>query len=302
MRSCAAIAWRCASIQPNLTGGQLMRRKGQSLEFREHMPYMPGDDVRFVDWRASARHGGRDDLVVRSFVAEEQLRLLISVDPRATMHLPGALPKLQIAQWLVEALVRVAEQSGDQIYLHWLFDQRASAPALVGTAAQLWRVLEKRSPASEEAPANLRHLQSFLPPTAIWLIITDSYFQMNDDARALATTIVAAQRNMCWVLLLELDSWPHERAVMGQDVWQISQLGAQEPGDLVELSAANLEAVEQRIEEHRAQFLNLTRLPPDDLLRWQWPAEVLPDREQFFNKAFFVHDRRIHDIFVKQSL
>ena len=76
------------ALAPNLTGGQLMRRKGQSMEFREHVVYQIGDDIRFVDWRASARRGQEHDLVARSFVAEEQLKLLISVDTRPTMALP----------------------------------------------------------------------------------------------------------------------------------------------------------------------------------------------------------------------
>ena len=43
-------------------GAHLVRRKGASLEFRDHALYAPGDDIRHVDWRTSARLGRGEDL------------------------------------------------------------------------------------------------------------------------------------------------------------------------------------------------------------------------------------------------
>ena len=62
------------------SGAHLRRRMGQSLDFREHRGYVPGDDVRYVDWRDSDRTGGSSDLVVRLFDAEEHQTLLVLLD------------------------------------------------------------------------------------------------------------------------------------------------------------------------------------------------------------------------------
>jgi len=39
-------------------GATRRRRLGQSLEYREHREYVAGDDIRNIDWRASARYKG----------------------------------------------------------------------------------------------------------------------------------------------------------------------------------------------------------------------------------------------------
>ncbi len=38
-----------------LTGLHRSPRKGFSVEFAEHRPYQPGDDLRYVDWKIAAR-------------------------------------------------------------------------------------------------------------------------------------------------------------------------------------------------------------------------------------------------------
>src|SRR4029079_13847458 len=97
---------------------QLLCQRGQSLEFREFRPYLPGDDIRHVDWRASARHHRRDELVVRTFEHEVQTRVVISIDTGATMRLPEVAPKLQLARWFAEAMCYIAGRSGDSVALH----------------------------------------------------------------------------------------------------------------------------------------------------------------------------------------
>lgn len=307
------------ALAPNLAGGQLMRRKGQGLEFREYVTYQPGDDIRFVDWRASVRRGLKHDLVVRSFAAEEELKLLISVDTRPTMALPEperdrsvGCSKLLIARWLAEALARVALDGGDRAAIHRLFAASSSQPDLIASEAQLRQVIMRLTPSVEEQPpTNLRQLQPFLPPTAVWVIITDGYFMPSDqaplarDLRDLLATITRAQVGMCWVLLIDLDSWPYEIARLGGEVWQVPRPHA--PGDLtVQLGGdqpglENRRAVEARIEAARNQFMQETRLDALDYRHWPWPAADEPDPTRFFTDHF-LNDRRLQSIFVKQTI
>src|SRR5580700_10816238 len=61
-------------------GDHLARRRGGSAEFLEHRPYAPGDDLRRIDWLASARTGqpvfklfrSEEDVVVRLFLDASQ--------------------------------------------------------------------------------------------------------------------------------------------------------------------------------------------------------------------------------------
>jgi uncharacterized protein (DUF58 family) len=95
-------------------------RKGSGVEFGGHRPYVPGDDLRFLDRRAMLRHG-------KPFIRELQtdtdrcLRLL--VDASASMGYKGKqskLTKLEYAGLLAAALARVAQRTGDPISLDLL--------------------------------------------------------------------------------------------------------------------------------------------------------------------------------------
>ena len=55
---------------------------GMSLDFAEHREYMRGDDIRRIDWNAYAR---LEELVLRLYVAEEDLTVHLLVDRSASM-------------------------------------------------------------------------------------------------------------------------------------------------------------------------------------------------------------------------
>ncbi|WP_044303211.1 DUF58 domain-containing protein [Rhodopirellula sallentina] len=66
-------------------------KKGSSVEFKEHRPYVPGDEVRNIDWKA---FGKSDRLYIREFEEETNLRCMILVDQSGSMAYAGerALP------------------------------------------------------------------------------------------------------------------------------------------------------------------------------------------------------------------
>ena len=59
------------------TGNQVARTKGDGIEFAEIRPFVPGDRVRRVNWRASARRG---ELVVNELHAERNTDVLLFLD------------------------------------------------------------------------------------------------------------------------------------------------------------------------------------------------------------------------------
>lgn len=85
-------------------GTHLSRRRGPSVEFREHRAYTPGDDPRTIDWNAAARLG---QPFVKEFTAEEAVHVGILIDASASMNF-GTPPKLETAQTLGAALAYIA--------------------------------------------------------------------------------------------------------------------------------------------------------------------------------------------------
>ncbi|MEN3009970.1 MAG: DUF58 domain-containing protein [Candidatus Bipolaricaulaceae bacterium] len=89
-------------------GGHLSRRAGASLEFADHRPYQPGDDLRLIDWAVYARHR---KLVTKVFSREVEAPLYVLLDRSASMGLGG---KLLFARRLAAALLFLAFRGGDR--------------------------------------------------------------------------------------------------------------------------------------------------------------------------------------------
>jgi len=292
--------------RPSLVGGHLMRRKGQSLEFHELVPYTLGDDIRHVDWRASSRHRTSEDLLVRSFVSEEQLTLVISVDTRDTMQLPEAMPKMQIAFWLAEAVALIALRSSDRVVLHRLFD-RSKVRVLSGSGdfRHKWSgvrsTLRRFAAHSGSAfSANLAVLRPHLPPAAVWVILTDLYFD-DEQASVLAREIATAQDGLRWVVLVDLDSWPHEKVILGEGVRLIAGPGRKLSETPVDITPErSIPQVETDIEAHKQGFRQSIHRAGCDIISWEWPPVERPEPDRFFRSAF-TEDKVLQRLFMRET-
>lgn len=95
-------------------------RRGAGVEFSGHRPYVPGDDLRFLDRRSLMRH---DHLMVRQFETDTDRGLWLLLDASASMAFRGgAAPaaKLAYASLLAAALGRVAVSGQDAVAAGWI--------------------------------------------------------------------------------------------------------------------------------------------------------------------------------------
>ena len=69
-------------LQGKLQGERRSKRRGQSVEFADHRPYVAGDDLRFVDWNI---YGRLDQLFLKLFLEEQDLTIHILADASASM-------------------------------------------------------------------------------------------------------------------------------------------------------------------------------------------------------------------------
>lgn len=284
--------------RPGMVGGHLMRRKGQSLEFREYREYRPGDDIRWVDWRASMRHGRGGDLLVREFAAEEQFTLAVSVDTRPGMFLPEAMPKAETALWLAEALARLALANDDKVLLHRLFGKGGGFTSLAGSSAahrlpQLFRQVHEPV---QDHDIHLAPLIAGLPPAAVWIVISDFYFQQDKDMRAFIQQALRFREGMRWLILVDLDSWPYESAALGMGSRRLPDPGALTEDKLCEIGAQQLEQVARRIHDHKLRFRKQLQGDGIDWIHWSWPLQADPIH---FFKSSFADDPVLKRLFMK---
>ena len=98
-----------------LDGAVVQNRRGQGTEFDSLREYVDGDDVRSIDWRATARRG---DVVVRTWRPERDRRLLCVLDTgRTSAARVGDIPRLDAALDACLLLAAVAARAGDRVDL-----------------------------------------------------------------------------------------------------------------------------------------------------------------------------------------
>jgi uncharacterized protein (DUF58 family) len=102
-----------ASIRSLQSGGYVSRFKGRGMEFDETRLYQPGDDIRSIDWRVTARTGKTHTKLFRE---EREKPVFVSVDFRATMRFAtrGVFKSVQAAR-LAALIAWAAQQQGDKI-------------------------------------------------------------------------------------------------------------------------------------------------------------------------------------------
>lgn len=89
--------------------------KGRGIEFHELRPYVPGDDVRSIDWKAFARSG---ETYIRSYREDRDLTVIFAVDVSASQE-AGALPRTKgdLAAELCAVLALAAIRNKDRVGL-----------------------------------------------------------------------------------------------------------------------------------------------------------------------------------------
>jgi uncharacterized protein (DUF58 family) len=105
-------------------GIHLGHGQGASVEFREHREYQPGDDLRHLDWNASARS---DRLIVKLFREEVSPCLDLVVDGSSSMALPGSA-KAEAAVGLAALLCTAAAGAGWSHSTWWTGDSCRQLP------------------------------------------------------------------------------------------------------------------------------------------------------------------------------
>ena len=120
-----------------LKGERRSKRKGQSVEFADFRGYVPGDDLRLIDWNLYAR---LDQLFLKLFQEEEDLHLHVLTDVSESMKF-GAPSKLHVAKQIAAALGYVGLCRGDRVRVAALGLNGRKAPVLRGRAS-LFRLLD----------------------------------------------------------------------------------------------------------------------------------------------------------------
>jgi uncharacterized protein (DUF58 family) len=122
-----------------MKGERRSKRKGQSVEFADYRGYVPGDDLRSIDWNLYAR---LDKLIVKLFLEEEDLHFYTLIDESRSMDF-GEPTKLDYAKQLAAALGFIGLVRADRVRIETLGQGlREHGPVLRGRRSA-WRMLDQ---------------------------------------------------------------------------------------------------------------------------------------------------------------
>lgn len=101
------------TIQSKLAGSYLAKTKGRGMEFDEARHYQPGDDIRAIDWRVTARTGKTHTKLYRE---EKERPIFVLADMSASMHFGTQFlfKSVQVAH-LASLIAWSASNRGDRI-------------------------------------------------------------------------------------------------------------------------------------------------------------------------------------------
>jgi uncharacterized protein (DUF58 family) len=123
------------------SGNKRMRKLGHSLEFEQIKEYVTGDDLRSLNWKATARRGG--ELMVNNFTDEKSQQVYCLVDKGRVMKMPfSGMSLLDYAINATLVLSRVALVRQDKAGLLTFSDQIGTFLPAGRKSTQMSHILE----------------------------------------------------------------------------------------------------------------------------------------------------------------
>jgi len=96
-----------------MTGQYRSHFKGHGVQFSEHRLYQPGDDVRYMDWKASARS---KESLIKKFEEEREMQVFLVADVSKSFQFGSSLKnKKEILAECVSVLAFAATLAGDRV-------------------------------------------------------------------------------------------------------------------------------------------------------------------------------------------
>ncbi len=134
-----------------MKGERRSKRKGQSVEFADFRNYVPGDDLRLLDWNLYAR---LDKLIVKLFLEEEDLHFYLLLDASQSMEF-GQPSKLQYARQLAAALAFIGLVRSDRVRIETLGQTTQQRSPVLRGRSSVPRMLRQLEAIGLEGPVSL---------------------------------------------------------------------------------------------------------------------------------------------------
>ncbi|MDI6766263.1 MAG: DUF58 domain-containing protein [Bacteroidota bacterium] len=147
-------------VEGFITGLHKSPYHGFSVEFAEHRQYMPGDEIKHLDWKIFGR---TDRYYIKQFEEETNLKAYIILDASRSMSFSsnGRMTKLKYASYITAALSQLMVQQRDAVGFT-IYDEKVRLymppHATKSYLREILRQLELVSASNKTATASALHL------------------------------------------------------------------------------------------------------------------------------------------------
>lgn len=223
--------------------------KGQGMEFQEVREYLPGDDIRTIDWNVTARMGHP---FIKKFVEERELTVMIIVDiSRSNDFGSRAQIKRDLAAEVAAVLAFAATQNNDRVGLVLFSDEAEHyLPPRKGTRHVL-RVIRdvlyyKAKRSGTSIAAGLDFLNHIATRKTVAFVISDFM-----DANYESSLAISAKRHDLISIIIRDE---RERALVPAGIieWEDAETGRRA---LIDTSSAATRQLFEESHKRRQQLL-----------------------------------------------
>jgi len=257
-----------------LTGLHRSPYLGFSIDFAEHRPYMPGDDIRRIDWRLWAR---TDRHYIKLFEADTNANFVVVLDVSASMSYGShSLAKLDYARYLAACLSFFSSEQRDRVGLvtfdHEIVEYVPPSMKHLDTILHLLDRAEAGRPGSLKEP--LLQITELLGRKGILVLISDFYEEPDRVIEAVAPLRARGHDMIVFQVMdpTELE-FPFENASGFEDLETREQIPVV-PGKLREdyrrMVDHHLQTLKDRFTANRIDYTLLDTSKPLDLALFQY--------------------------------
>ncbi|MBI5376361.1 MAG: DUF58 domain-containing protein [Candidatus Schekmanbacteria bacterium] len=152
--------------------------RGRGMEFQQVREYVPGDDIRLIDWNVTARTGGA---FIKEFKEERELNIMVAVDLSGSSIFGSSKEmKRDVAAELAALFSCLAVKSNDRVGMLLFTDKIEKFLPPKKGRSNIWRVIKEvlsfePSGTGTDIAMALNFLSKALPRRAVCFIISDFF-------------------------------------------------------------------------------------------------------------------------------
>lgn len=197
--------------------------KGRSMDFDDLREYTPGDDIKDIDWKATARSGGTK---IRRYVAVRKHNILLIVDSGKNMIATtesGDIKK-NTAVMIAGLIGYIAQQHGDLVGMVSGDNRSSRYFPLKASSSHLETILQyiDGQPTLQSPASNLSNQLEYVAKAIrrkMFLVVIDDDSELSDRYVAVLRRL-RAQHEIIWISIG--DSWGIEENIHSQDIDNIA--------------------------------------------------------------------------------